>query len=556
VTAIDADGRRAPGALRSRAGELELVVPAAFVDLAALPLVVDPLIGSTLGVSSPSAESETPDAAYDATNQVYAVVWRQWASATLWQPYCAIVRNDGTFALAPQPMTGGQAGGSRVRVANVDGRDSFVVVWDALAGAVPTLYCRTLHAATHIISQTLTIASGATLAFPDVGGESETIPDAAIAVFCNPALNRIYATQVRVPASGQPGLGLTIIVGNALNPITGAAMPQAGGALGRYLVTWSEESIATASVHGAVIDRDLFVRAPRFDVVPSAPARPRNPFVDGDGERWVVAYQTANPLLQQNAVSCRAVALYLGESTPSLEPARSVRQSTANLWSASVAMLDDSFLVGYVVEGQAGPTTVYTSGLVSIDPHTCTECEGVFVVEAISLEQTDLLAVGQRHPSNSRSAADALAVWSSQTGVFRTVKARRFHPEDGAATSVGGGCGNGGRAESTCFVLGNGNYQHRLVGATRRAPAILVLGATRLDFPCGACTLVPDPTSGLAITAGLTDGRGAAAVPMPVPQQASLLGASLWQQWLTLPPAPACPTFGLGLSNALRIVIQ
>ena len=72
VTGIDARGATTRGWMRYDGRELELVLPAAFVEAAALPLVLDPLIGTALAM--PGVAGPTPDIAYDATTDSYLVV--------------------------------------------------------------------------------------------------------------------------------------------------------------------------------------------------------------------------------------------------------------------------------------------------------------------------------------------------------------------------------------------------------------------------------------------------------------------------------------------------
>ncbi len=82
VVGFDADGRSAPGSLRWNGSELDFVLPAAFVDGARLPLVVDPLLSSLTAVTSGTIEDRAPVVAHhDSSFNVYLVVWRRTISA-------------------------------------------------------------------------------------------------------------------------------------------------------------------------------------------------------------------------------------------------------------------------------------------------------------------------------------------------------------------------------------------------------------------------------------------------------------------------------------------
>ncbi len=74
VVGIDANGVRAEGAVRYEAGTLELSLPREFVDHAALPLVLDPVLGSNITIQS-AYDAESPDIAYDRTFNLYLVVY-------------------------------------------------------------------------------------------------------------------------------------------------------------------------------------------------------------------------------------------------------------------------------------------------------------------------------------------------------------------------------------------------------------------------------------------------------------------------------------------------
>jgi hypothetical protein len=83
VTGVDADGNRVEGSVRYDAGIVELSLPSAFVDDAALPLVLDPLIGSRFGLNlNTRIDDRGPLAAFDASNDRYLVIWSNIFSAT------------------------------------------------------------------------------------------------------------------------------------------------------------------------------------------------------------------------------------------------------------------------------------------------------------------------------------------------------------------------------------------------------------------------------------------------------------------------------------------
>lgn len=81
AVAVDAAGARQPLTIAHRDGVIELVVPAAYVVTARLPLVVDPLV-TTQMVSQGNFALDDVDVAFDASLQQYFVVWQLRFSAT------------------------------------------------------------------------------------------------------------------------------------------------------------------------------------------------------------------------------------------------------------------------------------------------------------------------------------------------------------------------------------------------------------------------------------------------------------------------------------------
>src|SRR5690606_18013260 len=83
VVGIDGAGARVRGGLRYEAGVLELSLPGAFVDRAALPLTLDPLVGNFVRVTTAGGDNDrAPAVSFDATANVYLAIWTRIFSAT------------------------------------------------------------------------------------------------------------------------------------------------------------------------------------------------------------------------------------------------------------------------------------------------------------------------------------------------------------------------------------------------------------------------------------------------------------------------------------------
>lgn len=171
VLGIDALGRTAKGSLRVVDGMLELRLPGSFVDGAALPLVLDPLIGTRRDVNNAATDDSAVDVAFDATSYTDLFVWERSFSANevhvYGRTYARLTGAYGAEFLI--------AGGANVRcttaaVANHNPSDRFVVVWAESLGLFGTskLYLRP-------ISATGTV--GASTQVPVTGGSSNYEPD-------------------------------------------------------------------------------------------------------------------------------------------------------------------------------------------------------------------------------------------------------------------------------------------------------------------------------------------------------------------------------------------
>ncbi len=136
------------------------------------------------------------------------------------------------------------------------------------------------------------------------------------------------------------------------------------------------------------------------------------------------------------------------------------------------------------------------------------------------------------------------------------ITAQLFRAADGRVTPLPGGCGAGGIAHAPCARSPNAAFAHQLVGGLPSAPTIFVLAASESPLPCGTCSLVPDLRSAILLPMA-TSAAGEARLPVPIPASSPLRGVPLTEQWATINLVnPACATFQIDLSGALRVVIE
>ncbi|MEM7206165.1 MAG: hypothetical protein AAF628_38285, partial [Planctomycetota bacterium] len=531
ITGIDANGERAVGRMIYADGMLELSLPAAFVDRAAMPLVLDPLIGPVFGTASwyGYGVAAAMDAAYSAAQGFFMLAWTATSDRCYPGCYAASYR-VWTSAQRINRVTGVEIGGEAciecdlfryshgVRVAAVDGAGAFLFAWwegrfvvgalEAQSGQYPGRAYLPLWADSW-----------------DVGGDVAGKPSGTLVL-----TTQGDACAFPVDCSGRTpvvGRQLTLAQGGdgppGLEPAAvGIRVSSNAGRVGRYLVVWRQ----AGDLFGAVVDPSLRLLA-RSRVARGVVSGADSFDVDGDGTTWLVAYtvdRTASRDVAAVSVTWNATTRGLDISTPFMIAASPVREE-----SPVVAFADDAYLVGYV--------RPRSSSLVAVDPLTGAFCEQSTVpgVQALAAE------TGGDH---------AILGWGGSS----TVSHQMFLVADGVTRDLGGGCGHGGEARAACAVRANRAFELRLRGAPPGVPAIVAVGPRGTGIGCGPCQLVPDPAATAWVPAGVTSGAGRAALQAPIPTVASVVGSSFVQQWL-LWSGTACHG-AFALSNALEVRVQ
>jgi hypothetical protein len=514
VTGIDARGARAEGIVRVVAGVLELALPEAFVATAALPLTLDPLIGNAFRVSGSTTDS-TPRVAYDVSNNVYLVVWRA-GSAVHGHRVSAAGTPVGTRLIIA-------ATGTDPDVANIDGRDVFVVLF--LRGN-SILEARLVRAASGGLSETFTFP-GAVNVSPSIAGGRGSASMVAMCAWAEAASGAVKAARLTVDPDRRPAFLLGTVQTVALN----AAQPALSSIdAARSAIVYTRVAGGQPLVHTRMLDGNGQALTPE-QVVSVSNFPQGEPQIAGDGTNWIVAW------VDGGIAWARALrySSRLGTITPT-----SLRVGLGDLANdgPSVTWTGETCLVGSLNSG---------AFVVSLDLLGCTLCEGV-------LRPTTGLAVPWASAKIEGFGApdDALVVGNDSSGIL----AQLFHAADGIVTSRGVGCGSGGIAYATCARSPNPLFAHQLLAAPPNAPTIFCIAASESPLVCGGCTLVPDLRSAILLPLA-TSAAGEARVAVRIPASSPLRGVPLVEQWATINLTnPACTNFQIDLSDALRVVIE
>ncbi len=540
VTGIDARDRRAAGTVRLDGEEVVLSLPAAFVDSAAYPLVLDPLIGAEITASPGTFDDVNADVAYDTSNDVYLGVWqREWSASNV---DLRAQRVDSTGALVGSELFLTTTDVTiNPTAANVNASNRFLVCWQESTSVFGPWDIRGLcvDAATGALSTAITIG-GTTANEIDPDAASETSSDDDATVVWSDSILGIVGESVTCPAgSGAPSAPYTtrIIDGWFPSAYRQPAISKSGGTGGAFLVVYEHTG---SGLRGAAVGRsNANVLTPLH--IFSSNAGDAEPDVDGDGVDFVIAFarpEAANP--QYSDVVCKmvhyaAAAGTLTNSSGAIDVAAGAGDDEI---MPAVGHLGAKYIVAWADE--VGPFQ-YEIGARELDPLTCARCSPRHMLGTGGRAFNFDPQIATKRAGGSGSD-ECLLVFSSadDTPPFASqVMAQRLEAigAGGAVVDVGGGCGRGGVAAGRgSFAIGNPAFSFVLSGADPGAlAAALNLNAVVAPIRCGACLISPPLLTFAQPIAG-----GTAMMTIAVPCQPSLIGGMLQAQWYVVGGATPC----------------
>lgn len=552
VTGIAADGTKRSGSMSYEGGVLELRLPADFVDGAALPLVLDPLLGSTsTQYSLGTWDQRNPDVAYDLATDSYLVVFER-EIGTVFQIRAQRVAADGSLLGGSLGVNTSASSKFTPKVAGIRERGAWAVLWtedNKIRGTGVGNDGAILSGASQLISGSTDL-----YATPDIGGSAAPIGDDATAVFLNFTTGDIEARLFTIDATMTPVVtGSIVTISSAANLEFAPCISKSGGETGNHLIVWQRTVSGFQRLRGAIVDRRLNFLDSLINITSDAVDQ-FDPDCDGDGRNWVVAWsrdEVADPTSQD--IYCRSVFLNAAGTAGVLgSPAVGVEVHPGDdEFSPSVAWTGNAVLISFTDGESGGAHDLYVA---SFDPYSCARCEGSeFLVIDDAAENSWSSIVSPFSGGGTRS--DAFIVWDAedQTTFDSLVYGRMFVSEAGLVDDLGGGCGDGGIASAACARVDHSAFAHRMRGAPANSNAWLVMSFDRLDAACGPCALVANPFSGFVVATN-TDPYGTAELAMPIPDNASLVGLTFFDQWFV--PGAGCTNIGMGLSNAIQVTIQ
>lgn len=546
VTGIDANGARMPGSLRCDGTTLELVLPAAFVDAAAYPLVLDPMIGTSFLVANIAGGSDVqPSLAFDETTQRYLVVWSVPMSATSAEVRAAFVTANGPIG-TPLLLDGSAVAGVRAVVANINQHDRFVVVWASNPVAISAV---AIAATTAAVSGATAINGQGFVLGLALGGDSRIpfsgVAENALLVHTSrsttvSAFQSAHRVLLQVPATGAPILTSTLnLYFNVASEFGPPAVTKHAGSSGRWMYTLAHRLATGVVVYDAVMVRTNGASCDGLSWLggSTTPFDLRTAAATTNGSEFLVAYETNDQNFSLRRMHYSGT-LACGSGALTSDPAFSPVVPNSGHQYPELDCARDKYVLAWRQPSSSNVAQIRVLG-VGLQAGQGNS----FLAQFSTLAQIDP-AVAARYSGGDGSSDEALVAWASSG-----IRARPWQATgSGTVTSLGGACGIPGLSDVNTYtgtpVLGT-TFSISVLAPT--APVLaLIVGFSQGSFACGPCTIVPSLDVLLA---------GGGPVPVNVPLDANLVGFDLYAQWLQWRPSGCALLPDFGFTNTLKFTV-
>lgn len=556
VVGIDANGARCRGSTRHTAAGVEFVLPDWFVDQAAWPLELDPLISTSIPAYA-GVDIDFPDVAYDAYSDSYCVVWTQFLGGGGTGVVGSVWDAD-TMALGYAFSLNQPGDEDSIRVTDIAGTGLFVMVWVNYAGTTSSICGLAFEPTQAQATSLFTIDGPGDLASPIVSGEATLFDDDCLVAWLDATYGLLGCT-VAIDQNLQ--VSATAIVQIAGGNVTEPAISKQGGNPGVHLVTWIDRPPGLPGwVRAQVVDNDMNLLGPGV-WIQNAPQNCGWPAVDGDGFKFLVAWEEqgiANP----SATDLHGKIVTVGQNGVTSLGGVLALATVGNRdeYAVDVAMLGDKFGITYMA-------TVGTTPYADDCWFRAVSGVGALIGNELRLDVTPGTQYRYEHTPRliGRIAGDATLDADDGLVVFADQNVNTYDSDvglqqaeamgaGGAIVDLGGGCGPGGLASSPGpAALGNDALALQLFGAQPLAVPFLFLGLPAPMLTCGVCSVIP----ALSVTF-VPNTAGSVSWPFAIPGTASLVGFAFDFQFVSFNVLyVGCPAFpGVAASNVVRVTLD
>lgn len=520
VTGIDAAGRRGAGELRLVGRTVELVLPASFVDGAALPLVLDPLYGARVDLSVGGGNDVDPAVACSGASGDFLIVWLRKLSLTTSEIYARHYHE--TNGLGTAFLVGSGATLRRPKVAYHRFQDRFLVVWERAANwlGAAQLASRIVNGNRTLgpeLDLTLATADCTHAALSGNPGNAQTDTGGLI-VYRETGVG-IRALPYTMALS-VTGLTLGTVATVAADPLNDLPRISRSGN-GVRVVSYSRPGWIVAQPvdqSGAPLGVGYSFAVGAGDLLHSD--------IDGAGSNFLLVHESIG------ATSREIAARMFTWSSPTLSEisAGSITNDGFDDREPAVALLGPKYLVAWAHEYAFLSTNVKARPIATTG---CIAC-GAEVTVSGSLVSERTPVIGARL-AGGNAAPNALIVSASfQNNVefAGDITATHYTASFGANQSslLWSGCGVPATlTASGSFAIGNGAFQFRMSTNPTPATALFAIGLSGAQLPCGTCAVVQPVVLETVPLVG-----GQAVYTLPVPCDSRLLGAHVDAQGLLI----------------------
>ncbi len=561
VTGIDADGRECTGWLNHRDGWLEMVLPAEFVDRAAWPLVLDPLVGNLVatGVSFDDIE---PDVAYDASTDFYLTTYTYQISAADFDVLGQRHTGDNATRTGNFIPIGAGAGRQRkAAVGNVQIYNYFGVAWQTDAAGNWDIMARGVNAADGSVGAAVAIAnSGNDEIDVAVSGESSNLDDDNLIAWQDVGGVGFRACQFTPDI--EVAFDYTDIGAPAV--ARGITISQHPNAAGDYLFAWETENATDWYIGLQIRDRNLDNPAGTA-LLPGSGHGLRGLSADAiGGDEFYLVYGRRELPGDSGLLDVWASRIVRVQGTSIGGPGglQVIKGDPRDDESQpTVAYLgDDKVVVGWrdmlVLGAQDSEIR-----MVNILPLEARPCGRQFGIRAGILHASSDPKFASKASAGAASD-EAMLSWATFDLASGNQLTYRVLWEGmgsgGPVRNLGGGCGPSGTAAANGpFAFGNRDFAFTLTGSNNGSSTLAACSISFNPAPsffrCGpGCALMPgDFSANVAM-----DAMGNAELAVPVGCRAQFFGLVLNAQFVVYTPSfNPCGIAPVSVSNTVQVVL-
>ena len=562
VVGIDARGIEVTGSAHLSRGLLELRLPGEFVDAAAYPLTLDPLIGAFVQHDS-GQEDRDSDAAFVENGERFLSVWTVAYTATDTDTYAQRFDLDGT-PVGPVIVLDGLINPvtTRARVGADSENGVFGIAWERFDGTTEWLEVLGVRASDGVVGSTVAILeAGSGVAYaPDLGGAA---PNGNLLCAYRGPTGEIQGALVQLDALGNASIAPTagsssFQISSGFSDFRPVVSERPSPQDHRWLVAWERffdfpapgdfdiAAVPVADVGGTVGGEALFFSSigPNEIEPACAPNFSFNTFF------LAAAVEESTG---SGVYDVRAVPIASGDDgTTSGNSIPWRARPNVDERAPSLAYNGTSIAIALESEDLTTLTPVRRIEVGGLDPVSSAVHDPFQVLEFSSFTSS-APAVASAWGHNS----DCLLTYTNQLGGGSTTDIRSvgWRPESGTITPMLEDACGPNLTTAPGAVGGNPNFKVRLSAQAGNLTNLLLISASRIDIPCGTCLIVPDPTSGPVINVGPGFSNGTIETSLSIPLAAA--GRTYFLQWLTADlGSTQCPEIGVDLIRPLEIFID